>query len=63
VDERLKHSFVGGPATVKNELESFLDKSCGQNNGCFAYMSTLHGCAPLKCCHRFEKHAQKQIST
>lgn len=25
VDQRLKYSFVGGPATVKRNLESFLD--------------------------------------
>jgi luciferase family oxidoreductase group 1 len=27
VDQRLKHSFVGGPATVKKDLESFLNKT------------------------------------
>ncbi len=26
VDERLKYSFVGGPTTVKNGLQSFLDR-------------------------------------
>ena len=26
VDQRLRYSFVGGPATVKRSLESFLDR-------------------------------------
>jgi luciferase family oxidoreductase group 1 len=27
VDQRLRYSFVGGPATVKRDLESFLDRT------------------------------------
>lgn len=27
VDQRLKYSFVGGPTTVKKDVESFLDKT------------------------------------
>jgi hypothetical protein len=27
VDQRLKYSFVGGPTTVKKNVESFLDKT------------------------------------
>jgi alkanesulfonate monooxygenase SsuD/methylene tetrahydromethanopterin reductase-like flavin-dependent oxidoreductase (luciferase family) len=27
VDQRLRYSFVGGPATVKRSLESFLDRT------------------------------------
>ena len=27
VDQRLRYSFVGGPATVKRSLQSFLDRT------------------------------------